>query len=89
MLLLERFAPRDGTYHHNNFAIRTVNMTPEEVPNGHAHCQGLLLCRDLKHRGWGNPVRRWQRIFCIELDHAQPRLLSVLVMGQTVEETLV
>ena len=41
--LLGRIAPPTGHYQHNDFTIRTVNMTEEECPNGHAHCQHLLL----------------------------------------------
>ena len=40
---LEAFAPRDAYYKHNDFTIRTVNMEKDEPPNGHAHCQNLLL----------------------------------------------
>jgi secondary thiamine-phosphate synthase enzyme len=86
--LLERLAPYDGAYHHNNFAIRTVNMTPDEVPNGHAHCQGLLLSSAATLNIVDGEVQlgQWQHIFFIELDHARPRTISVLVMGQTKEE---
>ena len=41
--LLERVAPRDNEYRHNDFNKRTVNMTENERPNGHAHCQHLLM----------------------------------------------
>ena len=41
--LLERFAPRDSEYRHNDFQTRTVNMTENERANGHAHCQHLLM----------------------------------------------
>ena len=40
---LDRIAPRDGSYQHNNFLRRTVNLTADESPNGHAHCQNLLF----------------------------------------------
>ena len=40
---LERMSPRRGEYRHNDFSVRTVNMTEEESPNGHAHLQHLLL----------------------------------------------
>ena len=85
--LLARLAPRDGAYQHNNFAIRTVNMTPEEVPNGHAHCQALLLSSSATLNIVAGEVQlgRWQRVFFIELDHARPRTISVLVMGQAAE----
>jgi len=85
--LLERLAPREGEYQHNNFAIRTVNMTPEEVPNGHAHCQALLLSSATTLNIVEGKVQlgRWQRLFFIELDHARQRTVSVLVMGQAAE----
>ncbi|MDQ3809665.1 MAG: secondary thiamine-phosphate synthase enzyme YjbQ, partial [Chloroflexota bacterium] len=40
---LARLAPADDTYGHNDFRVRTHHMHPDERPNGHAHCQGLLL----------------------------------------------
>jgi secondary thiamine-phosphate synthase enzyme len=40
---LERLAPRNGQYLHNDFSIRTVNMSQDECPNGHAHCQHWVL----------------------------------------------
>jgi secondary thiamine-phosphate synthase enzyme len=85
--LLERLAPRDGAYQHNNFAIRTVNMTPEEVPNGQAHCQALLLSSSATLNIVEGEVQlgRWQRLFFIELDHVRQRTVSVLVMGQAAE----
>ncbi len=86
--VLERLAPRDGAYQHNNFAIRTANMTPEEVPNGHAHCQALLLSSSATLNIVEGEVQlgRWQRLFFIELDHARQRTVSVLVMGQAAAE---
>ena len=33
---LEGVAPRHAPYRHNDFEIRTVNMNPDESPNGHA-----------------------------------------------------
>ena len=40
---LEKIFPRDHSYQHNNFEIRTVNMNENESPNGHAHLQHLLM----------------------------------------------
>jgi len=40
---LERLAPREHDYRHNDFRVRTVNMTEDESPNGHAHCRHLFL----------------------------------------------
>ena len=80
---LERIAPRNGDYRHNDFSIRTVNMTEDECPNGHAHCQHLFLSASETipvvegrlHLG------RWQRVFFIELDRARPREVCIQVMG--------
>lgn len=80
---LERVAPRNGDYKHNDFVIRTANMTEDECPNGHAHCQSLTL---------GNsetiPVSegklllgRWQSIFLIELDRPRDRTVIMQVQG--------
>jgi secondary thiamine-phosphate synthase enzyme len=81
---LERMSPRDNDYRHNDFSVRTVNMTEDECPNGHAHCQHLLL-------GTSETIPivegimqfgRWQSIFLIELDHARPREVVVQVLGE-------
>ena len=49
---LEKIAARDGYYQHNDFSVRTVNMTEDECPNGHAHCPApdSGLQRDDPHR---------------------------------------
>ena len=81
---LERLSPREGCYAHNDFSIRTVNMTPDEAPNGHAHLQHLLL-------GTSETVPvidgimqfgRYQSIFFIELDHPRSREVMVQVVGE-------
>ncbi len=81
---LERMSPRDNDYRHNDFSVRTVNMTEDECPNGHAHCQHLLL-------GTSETIPivegimqfgQWQSIFLIELDHARPREVVVQVLGE-------
>ena len=41
--LLEKLSPKNSRYGHNDFTIRTVNMNEGEPPNGHSHCQHLLL----------------------------------------------
>lgn len=82
--VLDRIAPPDQYYQHNDFSIRTVNLTPEEVGNGHAHCQALFLrASEMLNLVDGRlEIGRWQRIFFIELDHARERTISVMVMGQ-------
>ena len=85
---LERIAPRDGDYRHNDFTIRTHDMTPDEKPNGHAHCQSLLLSSAAMLNLVDGRIQlgRWQRSFFIELDCARERTVSVMVMGQAAEE---
>ena len=82
--LLEKFSPRNGSYSHDDFSIRTVNMTPDEAPNGHAHLQHLLL-------GTSETVPvidglmqfgRYQSIFFIELDRPRTREVMVQVVGE-------
>src|SRR5262245_16817567 len=41
--LLARAAPKDEAYRHDDMDVRTVNVAPDERPNGHAHCHALLL----------------------------------------------
>ncbi len=76
---LERSAPREADYRHNDFVIRTVNMTEDECPNGHSHCQHLLLSASetVPICDGAALLGRWQRIFLIELD--RPRLREVVI----------
>ncbi len=80
---LERMAPRNGDYKHNDFTIRTVNMTEDECPNGHAHCQQLLLSTSetIPVIDGILQIGRWQRIFMVELDRPRPREVLVQVIG--------
>jgi len=84
---LARLVPQHEEYRHNDFAIRTFNLEPDESPNGHSHCQGLLLSSSVTLNIIDGEIQfgRWQRIFFIELDHARPRTVSVMVMGQAAE----
>ena len=81
---LERVSPRNGDYQHNDFSVRTVNMTPEESPNGHAHCQHLTLgCSETIPLVDGQmQFGRYQSIFLIELDHPRQREVMVQVVGE-------
>ncbi len=80
---LERISPRNGHYMHNDFTIRTVNMTEDECPNGHAHCQQLLLSTSecVPIIDGAIQMGRWQSVFVIELDRPRPREILVQVMG--------
>jgi secondary thiamine-phosphate synthase enzyme len=80
---LERLAPRELAYRHNDFRVRTVNMTDDESPNGHAHCRHLFLgaSETIPVVGGRLALGRWQRIFLIELDHPRRREVHIQVLG--------
>ena len=82
--LLETAAPRDGRYQHDDLTVRTVNMTDAERPNGHAHCQALLLPSSACLNVVQGRLRlgQWQRVFFVELDGPRERDLSVLIVGE-------
>lgn len=67
---LERIAPKESYYGHNDFAIRTVHMHEDECPNGHAHCQHLMLSTSEQVPLIEGKMTfgEWQRIFLVELD---------------------
>lgn len=84
--LLERLAPRGGSYRHDDPTQRTENLEdPHEHPNGHAHCRQALMASSSE----SIPVvdgrlqlGRWQRIFLLELDRARERRVFIQVMGE-------
>lgn len=80
---LEAFAPRDAAYHHDDFSLRIVNRTPDEEPNGHAHCKAMILPSSVTLQIQRGQLRLgcWQRIFMAELDRAKERTISVMVLG--------
>jgi len=80
---LERAASRDAYYGHNDFAIRTVHMHEDECPNGHAHCQHLMLgtSESVPIVNGGLSFGKWQRIFLVELDIPRRRDVVVQVLG--------
>jgi secondary thiamine-phosphate synthase enzyme len=83
--ILESAAPGHARYQHDDKAARTVNLTNDERPNGHAHCRALLLpCSVALNVANGRLVLgKWQRVFLVELDGPREREISVLVVGET------
>lgn len=80
---LQETVPIEREYHHNNFAVRTVNMTEDECPNAHSHCQHLLLgaSESVPVIDGRLHLGRWQRIFLVELDRAKLRQVSIQILG--------
>lgn len=81
--LLERAAPRDAVYRHDNVTLRTVNCVLGERPNGHSHCRALLLGPSvcLNVAAGRLQLGQWQRVFLVELDGPRSRDVSVLLVG--------
>ena len=74
--LLQSVASVDGHYHHN--ALK------EERPNGHAHCQHLLLSSSetIPIIDGELQLGKWQTVFLVELDSPRAREVVLQVMGQ-------
>jgi secondary thiamine-phosphate synthase enzyme len=81
--ILEKLAPKDGEYQHNDFEIRTVNLLPGEDENGHSHCKAMLLgaSETLNIVDGAIQLGQWQRIFFVELDKGKRRVVSVVIIG--------
>lgn len=75
---LHGLAPVDGNYAHN-----AVPCGPDEHPNGHAHCQALLLSSSatIAIAAGRALLGRYQRIFLVELDRSRPREVTVAILG--------
>lgn len=81
--LLDRLIPQRADYRHDDPAERTVNVSPGERPNGHAHCRALLLSpsASLNVAEGRLQLGRWQRVFLVEMDGPRSREVSVMVLG--------
>jgi secondary thiamine-phosphate synthase enzyme len=80
---IEAIAPRESDYRHDDFTVRTTNLTPDERRNGHSHCKAMLLkaSETLNIVAGRLDLGRWQRLFLVELDGAQRRRVSVVALG--------
>lgn len=76
--LLRELAPEDQVYAHN-----TVPCGPGELPNGHSHCQALLLnaSATIPLVTGRLVLGRYQRIFLIELDCPRVREVTIALLG--------
>ena len=76
--LLAEMAPPEREYAHNG-----VPCGKGEQPNGHAHCQALLLSASASVPfSHGDPILgRYQRIFLVELDCARRREITIALLG--------
>jgi secondary thiamine-phosphate synthase enzyme len=81
--LLERLAPSDAGYLHDDFA-RRFDIALDEPVNGHAHCRQLLLTgfTTVLVEDGELVLGRWQSVFAVELDGPRQRELAVQLDGQ-------
>jgi len=84
--MLTHAAPKQAPYRHDDMEVRTVNLSPGERPNGHAHCRALLLPTSalLNVADGRLQLGRWQRVFLVELDGPRAREVSILIVGEGV-----
>lgn len=79
---LERIAPEDGEYDHDE----APHDLPDEEPNGFAHIRAALLSSPsvtLPITDGQLTLGTWQRLFFVELDRARPRRYQVTVLGRS------
>lgn len=81
--LVDRVASKTAPYRHNDPNARTLPQVQGERPDGHAHCQALVLGQSasLNYAEGSLQLGRWQRVFLAELDGPREREVSVLFMG--------
>lgn len=81
---LRKVAPAHVYYNHNDFSRRTANMSDGEQPNGHSHCQQLLLgaSEAIPIVDGQLLLGRWQRLFLVELDRGREREVVVQLVGE-------
>jgi len=80
---LERVAPAQAYYNHNDSA-HSLEPEREGGPNGHSHCQQLLLgASEAVPIAQGDLVLgQWQRLFLVELDRGREREIVVQLVGE-------
>jgi secondary thiamine-phosphate synthase enzyme len=85
--LLERLAPGDAGYEHDDFA-RRYEISVDEPVNGHAHCRQLLLTgfATLLVEEGQLVLGRWQSVFAVELDGPRHRELAMQLDGDFEEK---
>jgi secondary thiamine-phosphate synthase enzyme len=81
--MFERLVPA-SPYAHDDFERRTVNLTPDERVNGHAHCRAALLrtSETVPIVDGALTLGRWQRVFLVEFDGPRQREVSVALTAR-------
>jgi len=81
---LEKLAPKNAKYNHDNFEERTVNLCDDECANGRSHCRAIHLPVNICLNLIAGEIQlgTWQRILFIELDRARKRRVQVQIAGE-------
>lgn len=79
--LLDRLAPVDANYIHDDLERRTQNLEPDERRNGWSHMRALLgtttsVTIPILDGRLG--AGQWQRVFLVELDGPRPKRTLVV-----------
>ncbi|MDP2949995.1 MAG: secondary thiamine-phosphate synthase enzyme YjbQ [Chloroflexota bacterium] len=80
---LTKVAPAHAYYNHNDSAHNGANQH-DDSPNGHSHCQQLLLgaSEAVPIVGGDLLLGQWQRLFLVELDRGREREVVVQLVGE-------
>ena len=81
---IERLAPVDTYYEHDDHELRTENLQEDEFINGHAHVRQLLTGSTsvtIPVVDGQVVLGRWQRVLFAELDQARDRRVMVHAQG--------
>lgn len=80
---LAKVAPAHAFYNHNDCA-HSLEPQREGGPNGHSHCQQLLLgaSEAVPIAGGDLVLGQWQRLFLVELDRGREREVVVQLVGE-------
>lgn len=83
---LEKIAPEDCYYQHDDFSIRTENCSPEERKNAAAHIKTSFLPSTVSVLVGGGvpPLGQWQSILFFDFDPERrpSRTLKIQVLGE-------
>jgi secondary thiamine-phosphate synthase enzyme len=81
--MFERLVPENGSFAHDDFERRTVNLGPGERRNGWAHCRAALLrtSESIPVADRQLSLGRWQRVLLVEFDGGQRREIAVTLHG--------
>lgn len=81
---LEKIAPRDLKYNHDDFGRRKVNLCEDECVNGHSHCKAIHLLANVTLNLIDGELQlgQWQRILFFELDRARKRKIQIHIIGE-------